>query len=329
MTSKSYSILSVLLAIISVASLCAAEFSNPAPVFGILSQPCPRGLNTCRSHYINADYVKWLESGGGKALVISHRSSVNELRSIFGKINGIVFPGGNTNLRDGYFRRAAETLYSLAVKSNEAGIPFPIWGTCLGFEMLAVIAGSDNVLTRFNAYDIPLTLQFTEGADDAQMWQGLSATGKSELMTYLATVPATDNLHYYGISPRNFYGNSNLNGTFRVLATSLDKDGREFVALMEGKKLSNGHDLPFYATQFHPERNANELHVHENIERSYESVRAMNHWSSALVAKATENIAKGHNFSSMREYLDALIYNHQPIFAQSDDIENDLQFYVF
>jgi GMP synthase-like glutamine amidotransferase len=33
---------------------------------------------------------------------------------------------------------AATKLYNMAVESNDKGVPFPIWGTCLGHQLLQV-----------------------------------------------------------------------------------------------------------------------------------------------------------------------------------------------
>ena len=107
---------------------------------------------------------------------------------LFDSVNGIIFPGGLTDLylddpygekrrkrgagRDGKLRErekagqrerlflllnlsfsklsttttkklsqvaAATKLYDWAVESNDAGRPFPIWGTCLGHQLLQII----------------------------------------------------------------------------------------------------------------------------------------------------------------------------------------------
>ena len=54
---------------------------------------------------------------------------------------------------------------------NDAGDVFPIWGTCLGFEMLALMA-NENVpnLKSCNSYDQPLPLDFLEGANESKLF---------------------------------------------------------------------------------------------------------------------------------------------------------------
>ena len=54
---------------------------------------------------------------------------------------------------------------------NDAGDVFPIWGTCLGFEMLALMA-NENVpnLKSCSSYDQPLPLDFLEGANESKLF---------------------------------------------------------------------------------------------------------------------------------------------------------------
>lgn len=129
----------VLLALVVVlfSMVVEASFKNPAPVFGIVSQPCYPQLAEmgCKDYYINAAYVKWLESAGAKSVIIPHTSTTAEIEEIFGSVNGLIFPGGNTDISDPAFHHTLETLYRLAIKSADAGVEIPIWGTCLGMQV--------------------------------------------------------------------------------------------------------------------------------------------------------------------------------------------------
>ena len=54
------------------------------------------------------------------------------------KVNGIIFPGGEMYLLDDerqytYYSLQAKIIYDEAKRLNDAGVYFPIWGTCLGF----------------------------------------------------------------------------------------------------------------------------------------------------------------------------------------------------
>jgi len=64
------------------------------------------------------------------------------------RINGLVIPGGGTNLMQRNeesgakeFTQFAETgrfLIKLARQRNDRGFFIPVWGTCLGFELLVL-----------------------------------------------------------------------------------------------------------------------------------------------------------------------------------------------
>ncbi|KDR20014.1 Gamma-glutamyl hydrolase [Zootermopsis nevadensis] len=62
---------------------------------------------------------------------------------VISSLNGLLIPGGAApfTATDGY-ASAGWQLYKLAAKKNDAGVYFPVWGTCLGFELLAVLSAN-------------------------------------------------------------------------------------------------------------------------------------------------------------------------------------------
>jgi GMP synthase-like glutamine amidotransferase len=57
-----------------------------------------------------------------------------------------------------------------------------------------------------------------------------------------------NNNHEYGISPVDFLQNDHLRRFYNITATSIDNNGKEYVAAIEGKF------HPVYGVQWHPER---------------------------------------------------------------------------
>ncbi len=54
-------------------------------------------------------------------------------------------------------------MIDLAVEANEKGDFFPVWGTCLGFEvMLMSIAKNSTVISNFNSTNHSLKMKFYE-----------------------------------------------------------------------------------------------------------------------------------------------------------------------
>ena len=48
-------------------------------------------------------------------------------------------------------------------QANDAGDFFPIWGTCMGMQLLTVLVAGESLLTNTTAENIALPLNLTEG----------------------------------------------------------------------------------------------------------------------------------------------------------------------
>lgn len=66
----------------------------------------------------------------------------------------------------------SQYLFDLIIQANDRGDYFPIWGTCQGFEQLAMLAsGNLSILNNFDAEDISLPLIFTEEAATSKLFR--------------------------------------------------------------------------------------------------------------------------------------------------------------
>lgn len=78
----------------------------------------------------------------------------------------VLIPGGATyfNQSNGY-ADAGQHIYEIAQQMNDAGDYFPIFGTCLGFELLIILASGrgypENRIRCYSYSNVPL--DFTEG----------------------------------------------------------------------------------------------------------------------------------------------------------------------
>ncbi|CAL1596094.1 unnamed protein product [Knipowitschia caucasica] len=145
-----------------VSTSFSALFRNNAPVIGLMAQDVLRPKNNERS-YIAASYVKTLESAGARVVPIMIDQTEEEYKTIFHAINGFFLPGGSAYIFDSGYERAAKIFYNLAIEANNKGDYFPVWGTCLGFEQLAVLTAQSNVLVQTNTTNVSLPLNFTHG----------------------------------------------------------------------------------------------------------------------------------------------------------------------
>jgi hypothetical protein len=72
-----------------------APLATTKPIIGVLAQRCH---NCPGRSYVAAGFVKWLEAAGARVVPIRYYSSDAELRRLFDSVNGLVFPGGLTDL---------------------------------------------------------------------------------------------------------------------------------------------------------------------------------------------------------------------------------------
>ena len=71
--------------------------------------------------------------------------------------------GGGQDLLESGYARAARFFFASAKRVFDSGENyFPIWGTCLGFEQLAVLAQEQNMLKRYKAVWVRVNTITTE-----------------------------------------------------------------------------------------------------------------------------------------------------------------------
>ncbi|XP_011409161.2 PREDICTED: gamma-glutamyl hydrolase A-like [Amphimedon queenslandica] len=132
---------------------------NLRPIIGIVSETTTEGHS-----YIAASYVKYIESAGARVVPIINNITQDELKDLFGSINGVLFPGGGSSLVESAYLEVAKTIFELAKQANDEGDYFPLWGTCLGFQLLCVLqSGTNHILSSFDSEDYSIPLNFTDG----------------------------------------------------------------------------------------------------------------------------------------------------------------------
>lgn len=284
---------------------------NDTPVIGILSQPLGVELGATSdadTTYIAASYVKFAESSGARVVPLHFDSSDAELTELFYQINGIIFPGGGADIKNrpgNRHRQAANILYNLAMQANDGGNPFPIHGTCLGFQMLALMAAeNDEVLCEgcYTTDGTPMILNLTDAAATSRLFSDIP-TG---LLKAVTTQRITENSHVNGLEPKRYEGNTKLKEFYQILSRNTDPtNGKLFVSTMEGRR------YPFSATQWHPEKNNFEWGKigklgYAAIPHSSDAVRLSQYVANNFVNRARQNF---HRFSSNAALNSALIDN--------------------
>jgi hypothetical protein len=123
---------------------------------------------------------------------------LNLLPSIF--IHRILFPGGSTwfNQTNGY-SEAGRHIYDIAVEMNEKGNYFPLWGTCLGFELLTYLSANGvEHRARCSSQNQALHLEFKEDFQSSRMFQN----APENIVKILANESVTANFHQFCVTEK-------------------------------------------------------------------------------------------------------------------------------
>ncbi|XP_051897044.1 gamma-glutamyl hydrolase [Pristis pectinata] len=287
---------------------------NQRPIIGILAQEShdpvllPHGKT-----YIGAPYVKYLESAGCRVVPIRLNLTHEEYERIFYSINGVLFPGGAVNMKTSSFVKVAKIFYDLAVKAFDSGDYFPIWGTCLGLQVLVTLTAGKDLLINTDTENISLPLNLTNAAASSKMFQNFPP----DVYGALPIEPLAANFHHFSLPVQTFLENEKLDKFYSILTTNTGRKGVQFVSTMEGIH------YPFYGVQWHPEVSRFQWQLDMAFPHSPHAVQVSFLLADFFVNEARKSL---HYFPSPEEEKAALIYNYNPQYIPASSY---IQVYFF
>lgn len=105
----------------------------------------------------------------------------------------------------------------------------------------------------------------------------LFGKARKSVVNALTTRPITVNYHHFCVTPENFTS-FGLDQSYKLLSTSYDPEGNvTYVSAVEGIK------YPFFAVQFHPEKNIYEWNPKKNIPHSPEAIETAQYFAMFFV----------------------------------------------
>lgn len=233
--------------------------------------------------YLNA-YQLWVQQFGAQTVVLP---TDGDAEHWFKKLDAFLIPGGPSFPVPAFVAR----LLHRAADAAQEGVYFPVWGTCLGFEWIIETVGGTAALEykHFDAMDEPARLRFLFSLDSDRLFKDAN----SSFMNWLVSEDITYEDHRDGIEPTRFDANPALSKAFDVLATSRDREGRPYVAVIQGKR------LPWYGVQFHPEKvRYVSAEAAPNVPRSPEAIAVADYLAAFFVGEACEGARGAANASN-------------------------------
>ncbi|KAL5292057.1 GGH.2 family protein [Megaselia abdita] len=281
---------------------------NDRPIVGVLAQEISSFLSrtfTDKDYdsYIAASYIKFVEGAGARAVPVFINQPRSYYENLLNSLDGVLLPGGATffNQSNGYADAAAH-IYQIASEINDNGTYFPLWGTCLGFEVLLYVSNNNSeyrVDCASSSQSLPL--EFTAGYETSRLFKNAPAN----VINILKNEDVTPNFHMYCATVDGL-ANSGLNNSWKVLSVNHDWNGLEFISTIEHVK------YPFYAVQFHPEKNLYEFVKKKNISHSADAVTYAQYFADFFISEARKST---NNFPNDTVENDMLIYNYAPEFT--------------
>eukprot|EP01137_Pigoraptor_chileana_P017503 Opistho-2@75659 len=285
-------------------TLNAPASLNFRPIIGIPTQEMDNA--TMGAHYIAASYAKFVEQAGARVVPLHLDYDSATLNSLLDQINGVLIPGGHSVIDpETRIYKFSKQIVNYAIRANDNGDHFPVWGTCLGFELLATIMTDDStILTRCSAENMAMSLEFTRQAPSSKLFR----SAPSAVLEAFATRDITYNNHKFCITTKNFASHSLLPSLFNVLSTNIDPTGIEFVSTMEALQ------YPFFGIQWHAEKPQFEWNPTKGFDHSVAAVASMQYLANYFVNEARRN---SHQFKTPELEFSALIYNDVPRLVHS------------
>lgn len=267
------------------------------PVVGVLTVPIDGPGSPCETFNgagagtscAQTFYAKWLESAGARAVFIPYDSDDATLTALLDGVNGVLFTGGsleNLTFSTPYMITAAKIFNAVKAK-NDAGVFFPLHGTCQGFQVLNLLASmNQSVLVddAFDSEDLMLPLDITwDGHHSSRIFD--AQTAPADVVQTLMTENVTVNMHHDGVPVDRFEADAALADFFILVSTNFDRAGKAFVSTVES------WEYPITATQWHPEKPAYEFRSSNNMNSSHTSsgIAAMQYMANFFVADARRN----------------------------------------
>ncbi|KAH8295751.1 hypothetical protein KR018_006802 [Drosophila ironensis] len=289
---------------ILVGSLMMVSAEISTPIIGVLTQEVyTDGLISRhfenKTSYIAASYVKYLEGAGAQVVPIWIGRNRSYYEDLMQKINGVLLPGGSTwfNQSNGY-ADAGEHIIQLAVELNDRGTFMPVWGTCLGMELLVYkLAKGTEHRIDCKGQGIALPMEFKEDYATSRLFGSIS----DEVVDLMVKQNVTYHWHMFCYTEKDF-AQDGLNETWRVISLNHDQNGIEFISTMEHIK------YPFYGVQFHPEKPLYEF-VRASIPHTSAAVVSGQFFADFFVNEARKST---QSFPNATEAALSLIYNYKP-----------------
>ena len=314
------------------------QLDGVRPVIGVLSVPLAGDAAPCvtaaaavgaaaNASCFTAFYFRWLEAAGARALILPYNAGPALLATLLDGVNGVLLTGGELDQAglafDAPYMVAAQQVLDVAKAKTDAGVFFPVHGTCQGMQVISLLASQNASILSYNAFDaenisLPLLISW-DGHHASRIFS--ANTAPADVVGVLMGENVTLNLHHDGVVPDAFNADPRLSRDYVLASINLDRRGKAFCSTIESC------NYPVTATQWHPERPAFEWREGLGINHGEDSVAANAYVAKFFVGDARRNnqsFAGADGLALLQKYS---VFSY-PVFGDADAWETGYQWVV-
>jgi len=302
------------------------------PIFGILTQPS-WAVNDDDVSYAAMSYAKWMDAMGARSVPIVYTDPVEEIECRLAQVDAVILPGGTRGAdarQSEQFVAVVKRIIAYAVDSANRGTPLPVFGICMGFQML--LAFTKESLTEkvledgFDSGDRRGTLEWTPTAADSRIFgngsdQPLASAIRARMSQ---SPPIVYHNHKYGVTWRSFQAFPALPKLWDVLSMSEDRNGRQYISTVESKR---GPGMPLLiGFAWHPEKPPFEWS--EDVPHGADAL-AVNRLVGERMVRLAAASSSSRNVTDRHKLLQMLIWNEGTVAVNSSYSKSFEEIFLF
>jgi gamma-glutamyl-gamma-aminobutyrate hydrolase PuuD len=222
------------------------------PLIGILATPYIKNNNS-NEIFLKENLIKFLKQNSIDYIIIPYTIKKLELNKIISNLDGILFPGSqignyynNKSIKHHFLTQKYIVKKVKFLANNNR--PIPILAICHGYENMILIEKNYN-LTKKNINNTFINVNSYINYKTIPKFSN-NKMGKLYKKNFNKTKKL---VHNNSLALELGVYRKQKNKNYEVIATSLDKNNKEFIDIVKHKK------YPFYGFQGHPEINNTKL----------------------------------------------------------------------
>lgn len=281
----------------------ASVFAHDHPMVALVAYP-GSPINNEANSYIQVETAKFIESSGARNVAIktwdeTTESSLDNLNGIFiqNSVNGEMS-------QDQTWIDTLKNLYTYTISQHAFGVTFPLWTSGITALQLSEIMSEAQDLSQYtvniDASDYATTLNVIEYKTPNEH----VFITKNIKSSFLAPAFTSDIVYFNqtrGITIDSLKKDSLLSINFEVVATSKDKNGQEFIAIMKGKTVPIVLSFALFEKVYN-------FYPYTNVPHTDEATRLSVQFSKSFTDMCRVN---DKTYGSIKAEYENNLYNHK------------------